>query len=112
MRKSQSLDENTSFVSDEIWCKAETMGIIDEKYSNSNRCVGLLRRIVAAITTVHQRQTDHDFARVIVRSGGRLTDALERDMMRCQSARESGFRTEEPAERAKDNRPLAPLAWF
>jgi hypothetical protein len=111
------------------------MGIIDEKYSNSIRSAGgsiaagltpeggagwlgvakpagLMRRVVAAIAAVQQRQTDRDLARVIARSGGRLTDALEREMMRCQSARESGFGVEEAAKRAKDDRPLAPLGWF
>jgi hypothetical protein len=111
------------------------MGIIDEKYSNSIRHVGgpiaagpsrevgaarlglakrrgLVHRIVAAIAAALQRQMDRDLARVIARSGGRLTDALEREMMVCQSAQESGFGTEEPATRIKDDRPFAPLGWF
>ncbi len=111
------------------------MRIIDEKYSNAIRQASgqiaadstsgddagrpdvakranLWRRIVAAITAAHQRQMDRDLARIIVRSGGRLTDAVEGEIMRRQSARESGFGTEDTAKRLKDDKPLAPLGWF
>ena len=41
---------------------------------------GLLRRILNAIFELHQKQTDRDVARFFIRSGGRLTDELEREM--------------------------------
>jgi hypothetical protein len=41
---------------------------------------GLLRRILNAIFESHQKQTDRDVARFFIRSGGRLTDELEREM--------------------------------
>jgi hypothetical protein len=39
-----------------------------------------LRRILNAIFESHQKQTDRDVARFFIRSGGRLTDELEREM--------------------------------
>ena len=37
-----------------------------------------LRRIVRAIVESRQRQTDREIARFLARSGGRLTDDMER----------------------------------
>jgi hypothetical protein len=42
---------------------------------------GILRRLVSAIAHSRQRQTDREIASFIARSGGRLTDDLERRMM-------------------------------
>jgi site-specific recombinase XerC len=42
---------------------------------------GVLRRILDAFVESRQRQADKDMARFIVRSGGRLTDDIERRMM-------------------------------
>jgi hypothetical protein len=42
---------------------------------------GLLRRIFNAFMESRQRQVDRDIARFIARSGGRLTDDMERQMM-------------------------------
>jgi hypothetical protein len=39
---------------------------------------GLLRRIVRAMVESRQRQTDREIARFLARSGGRLTDDMER----------------------------------
>jgi hypothetical protein len=41
---------------------------------------GLFRRVLNAIFESHQKQTDRDVARFFIRSGGRLTDELEREM--------------------------------
>jgi|HubBroStandDraft_6_1064221.scaffolds.fasta_scaffold3587618_1 hypothetical protein len=43
---------------------------------------GILRRIVDAIYKSPQRQTDREIGCLIERSGGRITDDLERQMMR------------------------------
>jgi hypothetical protein len=43
---------------------------------------GLLRRIIDAIHQSPQRQADREFGLLIESSGGRLTDDLERRMMR------------------------------
>ena len=55
-----------------------------EKASGGGKTVankpGLLRRILNAIFESHQKQTDRDVARFFIRSGGRLTDELEREM--------------------------------
>lgn len=95
------------------------MNIIDEKYSNTmqfggaaSRRAGILRRILAAIMAAHQRQTERNLARFITRSGGRLTDAIEREMMQHQSARASSFGADESAKRDADDKPIAPLGWF
>ena len=45
--------------------------------SNKN---GLLRRIFNAFMESRQRQVDQDIARFIARSGGRLTDDMEREI--------------------------------
>jgi hypothetical protein len=42
---------------------------------------GLLGRIYGAIHASRQRQADHDVAAYIQRSGGRLTDSVERELM-------------------------------
>lgn len=47
---------------------------------------GILRRIYDAIMAARQRQADRDIARFITRSGGLLTDDIERAMTRCRSA--------------------------
>jgi hypothetical protein len=41
---------------------------------------GVLRRIIDAVLESRQRQADREIARFIARSGGRLTDDLERQM--------------------------------
>ena len=43
---------------------------------------GVLRRIADAIYESRQRQADREIARFIAQSGGRLTDDIERQMMR------------------------------
>jgi hypothetical protein len=42
---------------------------------------GFLRRIYDAIHASRQRQADRDIAAYIERSGGRLTDSMERELM-------------------------------
>ncbi len=42
---------------------------------------GVLRRIIDAVLESRQRQADREIARFIARSGGRLTDDLERRLM-------------------------------
>ena len=46
--------------------------------SNGDHKPGLLRRIVRAMVESRQRQTDREIARFLARSGGRLTDDMER----------------------------------
>ena len=41
---------------------------------------GVLRRIFDAIVEQRQKQADRDIARFLARSGGRLTDDMEREM--------------------------------
>jgi hypothetical protein len=41
---------------------------------------GVLRRIFDAIIEPRQKQADRDIARFLARSGGRLTDDMEREM--------------------------------
>ena len=41
---------------------------------------GVLRRIFDAIIEPRQSQADRDIARLLARSGGRLTDDIEREM--------------------------------
>jgi len=43
--------------------------------------VGTLRRILDAIFESPQQQTDREIARFIARSGGRMTDNMEREIM-------------------------------
>jgi hypothetical protein len=43
---------------------------------------GLLRRLIDAIYESRQRQADREIARILARSGGRITDATEREMTR------------------------------
>lgn len=43
---------------------------------------GLLRRVFEAVFESHQRQADKAIARFIANAGGRLTDDIERRMMR------------------------------
>jgi hypothetical protein len=42
---------------------------------------GILRRIFNAVSASRQRHADLEIARFIARSGGRLTDDVERQMM-------------------------------
>jgi hypothetical protein len=53
---------------------------------------GILRRIVDAVRDSRQRQADREIAAFIARSGGRLTDDLERRMMRRISMPDRGMR--------------------
>jgi hypothetical protein len=46
--------------------------------SNSASQPGILRRIVQAMFEWHQAQADREIARFVARSGGRLTDDMER----------------------------------
>lgn len=41
---------------------------------------GVLRRIFDALIESRQKQADRDIARFLARSGGRLTDDMEREM--------------------------------
>jgi|tagenome__1003787_1003787.scaffolds.fasta_scaffold12750990_1 hypothetical protein len=43
---------------------------------------GILRRVFEAIARSHQRRADLEIGRFIARSGGRLTDDNERELMR------------------------------
>jgi hypothetical protein len=56
----------------------------DDKASTRGNAVankaGVLRRIFEAIFESRQKQTDQDIARFLARSGGRLTDDIERVM--------------------------------
>ena len=45
---------------------------------NGDHRPDLLRRIVRAMVESRQRQTDREIARFLARSGGRLTDDMER----------------------------------
>ena len=42
---------------------------------------GLLRRLAHAVMKARQNQVDRDLAQYLQRSGGRLTDEVERQMM-------------------------------
>ena len=56
----------------------------DSYYVQSGRKAansGLLGRIYGAIHASRQRQADRDIAAYIQRSGGRLTDSVERELM-------------------------------
>jgi hypothetical protein len=44
---------------------------------------GVVRRIFDAIIEPRQKQADRDIARILARSGGRLTDDIEREMTQC-----------------------------
>ena len=56
----------------------------DEKASGRSNAAadkpGVLRRISNAIFESRQNQVDRDIARFVIRSGGRLTDEIEREM--------------------------------
>ena len=54
----------------------ESLRHFTEKAATHKR--GLLRRIVRAMVESRQRQTDREIARFLARSGGRLTDDMER----------------------------------
>ena len=51
-----------------------------KSYAVANKA-GLLRSILDAIFESPQKQTDREIARFIARSGGRMTDNMEREMM-------------------------------
>ena len=57
---------------------------IGDKVSTRSNAVankaGVLRRIFDAIFEWRQRQADRDITRLLARSGGRLTDDIEREM--------------------------------
>jgi hypothetical protein len=42
---------------------------------------GLLRRLTDAVMKARQNQVDRELAQYLLRSGGRLTDGIERQMM-------------------------------
>jgi hypothetical protein len=44
--------------------------------------LGVLRRILNAVLNSRQRQADRQIAAFLARSGGRLTDDIERELMR------------------------------
>ena len=41
----------------------------------------LARRLTGALAQQRQSEVDREFARVLARSGGRITDSMEREMM-------------------------------
>lgn len=43
---------------------------------------GLLRRLADAVMRARQKQVDRELAQYVQRSGGRLTDDIERQMMK------------------------------
>ena len=51
-----------------------------ERHAGASRH-GILRRIFNAVSASRQRHADLEIAHFIARSGGRLTDDLERQMM-------------------------------
>jgi len=53
---------------------------------------GLLRRIFDALVHSRQRQAEREIARHLARSGGRLTDSLEREMMQNLTRSNWGMR--------------------
>jgi hypothetical protein len=53
---------------------------------------GILQRIVDAVRNSRQRQADREIAAFIARSGGRLTDDIERRMMQRISMPQWGVR--------------------
>ena len=50
-----------------------------KSHAGANKA-GVLRRIFDAISEPRQKQADRDIARFLARSGGRLTDDMEREM--------------------------------
>ena len=42
----------------------------------------LARRLTGALAAQRQREVDREIARLLARSGGRITDSMEREMMR------------------------------
>jgi hypothetical protein len=42
---------------------------------------GLVRRLTDALAQPRQRELEREIARVLARSGGRITDSMEREMM-------------------------------
>lgn len=47
----------------------------------SNRKPGLMQRLAKRFMDMRQRRADAEVARYLERTGGRLTDAIERDVM-------------------------------
>lgn len=43
---------------------------------------GLARRLTGALEAQRRREVDREIARLLAQSGGRLTDSLEREIMR------------------------------
>jgi hypothetical protein len=59
-------------------------------------CLGTLRRIfgafIAAMDESRRKQAEREFAYFVVRQGGRITDELEREMMRRRSTSDWSLR--------------------
>lgn len=53
---------------------------------------GLLRRFYDAVMEARQREADRELGRFLVRSGGHLTDDIEREMTRRMSMSDWTFR--------------------
>jgi hypothetical protein len=47
----------------------------------------LARRLTGGLAAQRQREVDREIARLLARSGGRLTDSMEREMMRKAGVR-------------------------
>jgi hypothetical protein len=47
---------------------------------------GLARRLTDALEAQRRREVDREIARLLAQSGGRLTDSLEREIMRMSLA--------------------------
>ena len=55
-----------------------------QRHAGANRD-NILRRIFNAVSASRRRHADLEIARFIARSGGRLTDDVERQLMACIS---------------------------
>jgi hypothetical protein len=53
---------------------------------------GLLERIYDALVASRQRRADREIARFLAQSGGRMTDAMERDLMQKLFVNDWGVR--------------------
>jgi hypothetical protein len=51
----------------------------------------LWQRIAAFLVQRQQRQLDREMTRLLARSGGQLSDGVEREMMQCLMARHGRF---------------------
>ncbi len=50
------------------------------------KLMGLARRLTDALAAQRRREVDREIARLLAQSGGRLTDSLEREIMRMSLA--------------------------